>query len=199
MNVAAMSNFDLLSVVIGNTRAKAMAGKSLSELFGFTKSRQGCLGEELATYSVAPELVAARELVARGIEEAWSEEAISLSSPRSVKAYLTQKLGNLEHEEFWCMWLNSQNRLIVAESMFRGTLTQTSVYPREVAKRALALNAAALIMVHNHPSGCPEPSTADKMLTSNLKTALALVDVQVLDHFVVAGTQAISFGELGLL
>jgi DNA repair protein RadC len=122
-----------------------------------------------------------------------------MTSPESAKAFLCSRIGHLEHEAFWCLWLDSQNRLIVAEEMFRGTVTQTSVYPREVVKQALAANAAAVIFAHNHPSGLPEPSRADEMLTSTLKSALALVDVKVLDHFVVAGNHAVSFAARGLL
>jgi DNA repair protein RadC len=95
--------------------------------------------------------------------------------------------------------MDARNRLIVAEELFRGTLTQTSVYPREVVKRALFHNAAAVIFAHNHPSGETDPSRSDEMLTTTLKTALALVDVRVLDHFVVAGNKALSFAERGLL
>lgn len=199
MNVAAMSDFDLLSVVLGNSRASTLKGKPLAELFGFAKPRQSSLCEQLATYSVAPELVAARELVARSIEAMWSEDAVDCSSPNLIKTFLTQKLGNLEHEQFWCLWLDSQLRLIKAEEMFRGTLTQTSVYPREVVKRGLELNASLVIFAHNHPSGVPEPSRADEMLTRTLRSALELVDIKAPDHIVVAGTQAISFAERGLL
>jgi DNA repair protein RadC len=98
-----------------------------------------------------------------------------------------------------CIWLDAQHRAIDFEVAFRGTLTQTSVYPREIVKRALERNAAAVIFAHNHPSGVAQPSRSDELLTRDLKEALALVEVRVLDHFVVAGTQAISFAERGLL
>jgi DNA repair protein RadC len=98
-----------------------------------------------------------------------------------------------------CLWLDAQHRVIDFEEAFRGTLTQTSVYPREIVKAALARNAAAVIFAHNHPSGAAQPSQADELLTRNLKEALALVEVKVLDHFIVAGNQAISFAERGLL
>ena len=97
------------------------------------------------------------------------------------------------------LFLDAQNRLLVAEELFRGTLTQTSVYPREVVKRALALNAAGVILAHNHPSGVAEPSRSDEMLTATLRQALALVDVRVLDHLIVAGAAMVSFAERGLL
>jgi DNA repair protein RadC len=99
----------------------------------------------------------------------------------------------------WALFLDSQNRLLAADELFRGTLTQTSVYPREVVKRALALNAGAVIFAHNHPSGIAEPSRSDELLTASLKQALALVDVRVLDHLIVAGTVMTSFAERGLL
>lgn len=133
------------------------------------------------------------------LEERARYDAISLSSPSAVTDYLRLRIGGLEHEVFGVLWLDASNRLITAEELFRGTLTQTSVYPREVVKAALANNAAAAILYHNHPSGCPEPSRADELLTGNLKSALALVDVRVLDHFVVTIGKATSFAERGLI
>ena len=123
----------------------------------------------------------------------------TLSSPQAVKDHLRLQIGLLEHEVFTVIFLDSQHRLLALREMFRGTVTQTSVYPREVVKEALALNAAAVILAHNHPSGMAEPSRADEFITQTLKTALALVDVRVLDHFVVAGADVVSFAERGLL
>jgi DNA repair protein RadC len=100
---------------------------------------------------------------------------------------------------FWCLFLDAQNRLIAADELFRGTLSQTSVYPREVVKQALAYNANAVIFAHNHPSGVAEPSRCDETLTRTLKQTLALVDTKVLDHFIVTGATAVSFAERGLL
>ncbi len=122
-----------------------------------------------------------------------------LASPSAVRDYLRLRLAGREHEVFIVVLLDAQNRVLSCEELFRGTLTQTSVYPREVVKVALAANAGAAIFAHNHPSGCSEPSRADELLTQTLKAALALVDVKVLDHFVVAGASAISFAERGLL
>ena len=122
-----------------------------------------------------------------------------LASPSAVRDYLRLLLASREHEVFVVVLLDAQNRVLSCEELFRGTLTQTSVYPREVVKVALAANAGAAIFAHNHPSGCSEPSRADELLTQTLKSALALVDVKVLDHFVVAGAEAISFAERGLL
>lgn len=122
-----------------------------------------------------------------------------LSSPQVVRDFLRVKLGALEHEVFAVLMLDAQNRLVEYVELFRGTLTQASVYPREVVKESLARNAAALILVHNHPSGVTDPSRADEHLTQTLKAALALVDVRVLDHLIVAGSDVLSFAERGLL
>ena len=125
--------------------------------------------------------------------------ADSLNSPASVRDYLRLLLAGKEHEVFVVVLLDAQNRVLSCEEMFRGTLTQTSVYPREVVKVALAANAGSAIFAHNHPSGVSEPSRADESLTRALKEALALVDVRVLDHFIVAGAASMSFAERGLL
>ncbi len=124
----------------------------------------------------------------------------SLGSPYAVREFLQLRLAELEHEVFTVLFLDSQNRMIEWREMFRGTVTQTIVYPREVVKAALACNASAVIFAHNHPSGRPDPSPADKALTGALKAALALVDIAVLDHFIVAGRERpLSFAESGLL
>jgi DNA repair protein RadC len=122
-----------------------------------------------------------------------------LDSPQAVRDFLRIKLGTLEHEVFAVIHMDSQHRVIEYVEMFRGTVSQTSVYPREIVKEALARNSAALILVHNHPSGSTEPSRADEALTQAIKTALALVDVRVLDHLIVAGPAILSFAERGLL
>ena len=122
-----------------------------------------------------------------------------LSSPESVRDYLRMSLSGREHEVFVVILLDSQNRVLEMLDLFRGTLTQTSVYPREVVKAALAANAGAAIFAHNHPSGLAEPSRADELLTQTLKQALALVDVRVLDHIVVGAASSISFAERGLI
>ena len=122
-----------------------------------------------------------------------------LDSPQAVRDFLRIKLGTLEHEVFAVLHMDSQHRVIEYVEMFRGTVSQTSVYPREIVKEALARNSAALILVHNHPSGSTEPSRADEALTQAIKTALALVDVRVLDHLIVAGPAILSFAERGLL
>ncbi len=123
----------------------------------------------------------------------------ALTSPQVVRDFLRVKLGSLEHEMFAVIHLDAQNRVIDYAEMFRGTITQTSVYPREIVKEALARNSAALLLVHNHPSGAAEPSRTDELLTQTLKSALAMVDVRVLDHLIVAGNTILSFAERGLL
>lgn len=124
---------------------------------------------------------------------------IDASSPNAVKDYLRLKLGRLEHEVFMIIYLDAQNTIIDDEEMFRGTVTQTSVYPREVVKACLNRNAVSVILAHNHPSGVVAPSRADEFLTQTLKSALALVDVRVLDHIVVGAGATCSFAEKGLL
>lgn len=144
------------------------------------------------------ELVAVMEMARRGLQGSLSAQPV-FSSPQLVKDYLCLRLGALPHEVFAVLFLDAQHRQIACEELFRGTLTQTSVYPREVVKRALELNAGSVILAHNHPSGVLEPSRADELLTQTLKTSLGLVDVKVLDHVVVGRTGAISFAERGLL
>lgn len=123
----------------------------------------------------------------------------ALTSPKSVRDYLKLTLARLAHEVFVAVFLTSQNRVIKVEEIFRGTLTQTSVYPREIVKLALAHNAASVIFAHNHPSGEPNPSQADRALTQTLADALALIDVRVLDHFIVAPGASLSFAEQGMM
>ena len=144
------------------------------------------------------QLQAAIELARRVLKEEISSRD-ALSSPRAVRDYLRLALAGREQEVFVVLLLDAQHRVTASEELFRGTLTQTSVYPREVVKCALKHNAAAVIFAHNHPSGVAEPSHADEILTRSLKAALALVDIQVLDHFIVAGSRTMSFAERGLL
>lgn len=144
------------------------------------------------------ELQAVLELARRALTAELAQRPV-FDSPTAVREYLKLQLGDLAHEVFAVLFLDAQHRLIAYEPLFRGTLTQTSVYPREVLKRALALNAAAVLLAHNHPSGVAEPSRADEFLTQSLKTALAMIDVRVLDHLVVGRGQIVSFAERGLL
>jgi len=135
----------------------------------------------------------------RILERRLRHPGAAFRSPSDVRNYLRLSLAGLEREVFVALWLDAQHRLIARDDLFTGTLTQTSVYPREVVKAGLRANAAACVLVHNHPSGEPDASMADRILTESLKRALALVDVNVLDHFIVAGDTLLSFCERGLL
>ncbi len=144
------------------------------------------------------QLQAIFEMSRRALNEQLQQRDV-FKSPQQVRDYLVLKLGSLTREVFLVLFLDTQNHLIATEEIFAGTLTQTSVYPREVVKRALHHNAASVIFAHNHPSGVAQQSQADEMLTEQLKQALALVDVRVLDHFIVAGNNTLSFSERGLI
>ena len=139
-------------------------------------------------------LVAARQVIGRRVRR-----GTSFTSPRIARDFLRMKLGTLDHEVFAVLMLDAQNRLIEYVELFRGTIDSAAVYPREVVKETLARNAAAVLLAHCHPSGVAEPSRADELLTQRLKDALALVDVRVLDHLIVAGEEVASFAERGLL
>jgi DNA repair protein RadC len=144
------------------------------------------------------EIAAVLEIARRSLLQELAQRPV-FDAPESVKQFLRLKLAGLPHEVFAVLFLDNQHRLIAMEEMFRGTLSQTSVYPREVVKRGLDLGAAAVILAHNHPSGVAEPSRSDEALTQNLKAALALVDIRVLDHLVVGMGEAVSLAERGLI
>jgi len=144
------------------------------------------------------ELAAVLEIARRSLAQPLSAAPV-FDRPQAVKDYVALHLRGLPHEVFAVLFLDTQHRLLALEELFRGTLAQTSVYPREVVKRALALNAGAAILAHNHPSGAAEPSRADEFLTTQIKSALQLVDVRLLDHLVVGGNDVVSFAERGLL
>ena len=144
------------------------------------------------------EIVAVLELARRALASQLQQKTV-FSDPQAIRDYLQLQLGGRDHEIFAVMFLDTAHRLIVLEEMFRGTLTQTSVYPREVVVRALGLNAANVVFAHNHPSGTAQASRADEAITQTLKAALGLVDVRVLDHFIVTATSSVSMAELGLL
>jgi DNA repair protein RadC len=150
--------------------------------------------DELRTATATEIISAARRAMTRRIRR-----GMAMDSPRAVREFLTMKLGTLEHETFAVLLLDTRHRLIDYVELFRGTIDKASVHPREVVKLALARNAAALVLAHPHPSGAAEPSQADELITRRLKEALALVDVRLLDHIIVAGGEAISFSERGLL
>ena len=193
--IEAMSDVDLLGMIVGSKTAAQLlkdAGGSLSKV----------LYESMPSCNVRPrvrtKLRIATELVRRSLIEPMRQRD-ALTSPASVRDYLRMTLTGRDYEVFMVLFLDAQHRVLESEEMFRGTLTQTSVYPREVVKRSLVNNAAAVIFAHNHPSGVAQPSHADELLTRSLKEALALVDVKVLDHFIVAGSAVMSFAERGLL
>ena len=183
-NYSTLSDQELLAKLIGVREAR--------------KAYRGTLGPLFQEGSAPAKLLVARELVKRLLSEEL-RRGCALTSPGAVRDYLRLILADREHEVFVCMWLDAQHRVIKTEEAFRGTLTHTSVHPREIVKSALAANAAAVLFAHNHPSGVPQPSHSDELLTRNLREALSLVEVKVLDHFIVAGRQAISFAERGLL
>jgi DNA repair protein RadC len=202
---AILSDAELLAILLRTglrgKNAVELARELLEQFDGLTGLFSA--GAELAKVKGLGEakraqFAAAIELARRSIEEKLQSGA-ALTSPGAVRDYLRLALGGKLHEVFVCIWLDAQHRVIKFDEPFRGTLTQTSVYPREIVKAALAANAAAVIFAHNHPSGAAQPSQADELLTRNLKEALALVDVKVLDHFIVAGNHALSFAERGLL
>lgn len=205
---AALSDAELLAIYLRvGVRGKSAVDLARDLLARFD-SQLGSLVdaslEELASVSgiglaKAAQLKASFELARRALSQEMSVRD-TLSSPGKVRDWLRLRLASRPHEVFVALWLDAQNRLLKTEELFTGTLTQTSVYPREVVKAALANNAAAVILAHNHPSGIAEPSRADEMLTRSLKEALAMVDVRLLDHFIVAGNAPpLSFAERGLL
>jgi DNA repair protein RadC len=203
---AALSDAELVAVLLGGGRAGRSAvdlSRALLDRFGRVSGLLDASPGEVASVrgmgdAKAAQVAAARELARRALAEQMQARD-SLASPAAVRSYLRLRLQHLGHEVFWVVFLDAQNRVIVAEELFRGTLTQTSVYPREVVKRALAHNAAGVILAHNHPSGVAEPSFQDQALTRALAESLALVDVKVLDHFIVAPGAGLSFAERGLL
>jgi DNA repair protein RadC len=206
LGVEALSDAELLAIFL----RVGVTGKSAVDLARDLLTQFGCLNGIFAAQlteltqvhgigsSKYVQLQAIFEMSRRALNEQMQVKDI-LSSPKQVRDYLCLKLGNLTREVFLVLFLDAQNRIVTTEEMFSGTLTQTSVYPREVVKRALHHNAASVIFAHNHPSGIAQQSQADELITKQLKQALALVDVRVLDHFIVAGNNTLSFAEQGLL
>lgn len=202
----ALSDAELIAVILGT----GTTGRSALDLAREALTRFGGLSGLLASGpdelgaidglgpAKSAQLQAVLELARRSLREEIRRDP-ALSSPDKVRDYLKMTLARRQHEVFMALFLDAQNRLLTADELFRGTLTQTSVYPREVVKRALAVNAASVIFAHNHPSGVAEPSRSDELLTATLKQALGLVDVRVLDHVIVAGSSTVSFAERGLL
>jgi DNA repair protein RadC len=192
----------LLRTGLPGTSVLQLAQQLLTEFGGLTGLLQAEPDDLKRIKGLGPakraEMSAVLELARRSLAQELMQRPLFDSTTR-VKEYLRLQIGGREHEVFVVLFLDAQNRLIRLEELFRGTLTQTSVYPREVVKRALELNAAAVVLAHNHPSGAAEPSRADEFLTQTLKSALGLIDVRVLDHLVVTRSEAVSFAERGLL
>lgn len=194
-----LSDQQLLSMLLGQDIASALPKRSLPELFGLWGPACLCAEDGEAAYQALPILSAARELYIRALHTQMEEERPKVTSLQVVIEFLTSKMSHLEHEVFWGLFLNAQNRLVASGELFRGSVTQTAVYPREVIKKALQHNATALIVAHNHPSGHCQPSNADKKLTQILKKALKEVEVCLIDHVIVAGLNTFSFAAHGLL
>jgi len=202
----ALSDAELVAIVL-RTGVKGRSAVDLArEALARCGSLSALLSAEREQFGVIPglgdakyaQIQAVLEMSRRALRETLDRGA-ALSSPHAVRDYLRLKLQGRAYEVFVAVFLDAQNRVLAVEELFRGTLTQTSVFPREIVKRALHFNAASVIFAHNHPSGVAEPSRADEALTQTLKHTLALVDVKVLDHFVVGGDAAMSFAERGLL
>ncbi len=203
---AALSDAELLAIFLRT----GVVGKSAVDLARGLLARFGTLTQLFAAgeqefcnihgmgQAKFVQLQAVLEMSRRALQEEM-RSGDSLNSPRAVREYLQLLLRTKPQEVFVAIFLDAQHRVMATEELFQGTLTQTSVYPREVVKRALHHNAAALIFAHNHPSGVAEPSQSDQLLTDALKQALQLVDVRVLDHFIVAGAACLSFAEKGML
>lgn len=206
MGVETLSDAELLAIFlrVGVTGKSAVdLARDLLNKFGSLNGVFSASLSELTQVngigcSKYAQLQAIFEMSRRALNEQMQKKDI-LSSPQQVRDYLCLKLGGLTREVFVVLFLDAQNRIVTTEEMFSGTLTQASVYPREVVKRALHHNAASVIFAHNHPSGLAQQSQADELLTKQLKQALALVDIRVLDHFIVAGNTTFSFAERGLL
>jgi len=203
---AALSDAELLAIFlrVGVTGKSAvdLARDLVQHFGGLTRLFNAGPAEFSAFPGMGPakyaQLQAVLEMARRALGEDM-KRGDALNSPRAVRDYLRLLLGGRNHEVFMALFLDAQNRVLSSEELFRGTLTQTSVYPREIVVRALAHNAAGVILAHNHPSGVAEPSQADRWLTDQLKAALGLVDVKVIDHFIVAGSDGFSFCERGWL
>ena len=178
----------LLSLLLGKRAAQRHYRGSLTDLFL----------DDTVPEDVKLRLRASRELVRRWLLEDMHQQPV-LANPRAVSDYLRLHYAGQEREVFGCLFLDNRHRLIALEEMFLGTVDGASVHPREVVKRALQMNAAAVILAHNHPRGVAEPSQADELITARIRDALSLVDIRLLDHLVVGGTTVTSLAERGLI
>ena len=199
------SDIDLLAALIrsdGQAAAIALATRLLDRFGGVRQllnaERELILREKGIGDVRLARLLAVPELARRYYEESLPA-GVAIKSPADTEAFLQSKLRHLGHELFCCLYLDNRHRVLRFDEMFRGTIDGTSVYPREVVKEALAMNAAAVILAHNHPSGVAEPSQADERITRRLKSALELVDIRVLDHLIIGDGQTTSMASRGLL
>jgi DNA repair protein RadC len=205
-NPATLSDAEILAIFLRTGSAGKSAVDLARELLDRFKGLRGILEADMASFCQAKglgtakyvQLQAALELGRRYLQSKLSREH-ALNDPKDTAAFLKSRLCGYQHEVFACLFLDNRHRLICFEELFTGTIDGASVYPREVVKRALFHNAAALILAHNHPSGIAEPSQADQNITQQLKKSLALVDIRVLDHFVIGENEPISFAERGLI
>ena len=196
MNPPSRSTKELLTTLVGKRRAVQLSKIPLSILFQLRIPRQTA-SESLPQQEIDATLFAAKELVTRALADKLTTTPIRFIDKNEVADYLRLTLAGRPIEVFMVMFLDAQNRLIASEEMFQGTLSQTSVFPREVVKRVLYHNAGAVMFAHNHPSGRAEPSVSDRQLTDSLKQALTLIDVRVLDHIVVGEGACTSLAERG--
>lgn len=197
---SALTDAELVSLYLATNPTAAHVTRATEALTGYSGSVASLLASSCSSLPpVARARIAGVMELARRALASEMRARDSLTSPGAVRGYLRLQMQTLTAEAFWAVAVDAQNRVIEARELFRGTLTQTSVYPREVVKFALAVNAAALILCHNHPSGVAEPSLQDQALTRTLSEALALIDVKVLDHFIVAPGACMSFAERGLI
>lgn len=203
---AALSDAELLAIFLRTGVAGRTAVDLARDLIGDFGGLRPLLEAEREAFAARPGLGPAKfsqlqAVLEMGRRHLWErlQRGEALTGPRETRAYLSARLRHLSREVFACLFLDNRHRVIVFEELFRGTIDATSVYPREVVRRAMAHNAAAVILAHNHPSGVAEPSAADEAITRRLRDALALVDVRVLDHFVVGDGPPVSFAERGLL
>ncbi|BAN51253.1 DNA repair protein RadC [Metapseudomonas resinovorans] len=204
LGAAALSDAELLAIFLRTGVAGRSAVDLARHLLNDFGSLRALLEAELPEFSrhlgLGPakfaQLQAVLEMARRHLAETLRRDS-ALESPQAVRDFLKAQLRHSEHEQFACLFLDAKHRVLAFEVLFQGTIDSASVYPRQVVKRTLAHNAAALILSHNHPSGVAEPSEADRQLTRRLKEALALIDVRVLDHFIVGDGEPLSMAERG--
>ena len=192
-----LSDDELLRLLLGEDADALLSRHSLPDLFAL-HVRPPIVQEHRVSYGACRTLAVAKELLARALRQ-QVRPGDAYADPAHVRDYLRLRLAGLPHEVFRVMLLDAQHRLIDDVELFRGTLTQTAVYPREIVKLTLARNAAAVILAHNHPSGVAEPSRADRLITTNIVKTLDLVKVRVLDHFIIGAGDVLSFAERGWL